>query len=42
MEKVEVMETGIKTSTKIIVGGVAVFVGILTWIIAKLLKKDNK
>lgn len=38
---VEVMETGLKTSTKLIAGGVVLFVGILTWIISRLLKKDN-
>lgn len=41
-KKVEVIETGLTAKTKVIIAGVVGFVGILTWIISKLLKKDNK
>ena len=39
--RTEVMETGLTTKTKIIIGGVAGFVLILTTIIFKLLKKND-
>lgn len=41
-KKIEVVKTGLTAKTKVIIGGVVMFIGILTWIISRLLKKDNK